>query len=240
LLTPFRNSLPPAVFGPMTQQPNTLPPNTQRGNLTKARDLLAEAGWHYRDGALRDANGTLMTIEIMDAEPGFDRILIPYAQALQILGIDAHVREIDSALFQKRLDSFEFDMTSYLYPPVTIPGVELARRFGSKAADQTASENYSGIKSPAVDALVHAAINATTLDDLEAATRALDRVLINEYYIVPQYYEPNARIGYKTTLGFPKIVPDSYQFDDWIIDYWYRKPQGVPSVSLSTPATAAH
>jgi len=240
LLAPFRNSLPPAVFGPMTQQPSTLPPNTQRGNLSKARDLLAEAGWHYRDGALRDANGTPMTIEIMDAEPGFDRILIPYTQALQILGIDAHVREIDSALFQKRLDSFQFDLTSYLYPPVTIPGVELARRFGSKAADQIASENYSGIKSPAVDALVHAAINATTLDDLEAATRALDRVLINEYYVVPQYYEPHARIGYKTTLGFPKVVPDSYQFDDWIIDYWYRKPQGVQSVSLAAPTTAAH
>lgn len=239
LLAPFRSSLPPAVFGPMTQQPNTLPPNTQRGNLRKARQLLAEAGWHYRDGALRNANGTPMTIEIIDAEPGFDRILIPYTQALQVLGIDAHVREIDSALFQKRLDSFQFDVTTYLYPPVTIPSVELERRFGSKAADQIGSENYAGVKSPAVDALVHAAINAATLDDLEAATRALDRVLINDYYIVPQYYEPHARIGYKTSLGFPKVVPDSYAFEEWIIDYWYRKPQGAQPVSLAAPATAA-
>jgi len=122
---------------------------------------------------------------------------------------------------------------------VTIPGVELQRRFTSKAADQVGSENYSGIKSPAVDALVHAAINATTLDDLEAATRALDRVLINEYYVVPQYNMPHARIGYKTTLGFPKVVPDSYQYEDWVIDYWYRKPQGVQSVALAAPAATA-
>ncbi|MGV2288228.1 extracellular solute-binding protein [Trinickia sp. YCB016] len=239
LLEPFKKSLPPEVFGPMTQQPNTLPPNSLRGNLREARELLAEAGWHYRDGALRDANGNPMTIEIMDDEPGFDRLLIPYCQALQTLGIDAHMREIDSALYQKRLDSFQYDLTTYIYPPVTIPGVELQRRFTSQAADQVGSENYPGIKSPAVDALVHAAVNATTLDDLEAATRALDRVLINEYYVVPQYNMPHARIGYKTTLGFPKVVPDSYQYEDWVIDYWYRKPLGVQSVSLAVPVAAA-
>ncbi|TKC88475.1 ABC transporter substrate-binding protein [Trinickia terrae] len=239
LLEPFRKELPPEVFGPMTQQPNTLPPNSLRGNLRKARELLAEAGWHYRDGALRDANGTPMTIEIMDDEPGFDRLLIPYTQALQTLGIDAHMREIDSALYQKRLDSFQFDMTTYIYPPVTIPGVELQRRFGSKAAGEVGSENYPGIESPAVDALVHAALSATTLDDLEAATRALDRVLINENYVVPQYYMPNARIGYKTTLGYPKTIPESYLYEDWIIQYWYRKQQGVQNVSAAAPANTA-
>jgi microcin C transport system substrate-binding protein len=240
LLEPFRKSLPPEVFGPMTQQPNTLPPNSLRGNLRKARELLAQAGWHYRDGALRDDSGTPMTIEIMDDEPGFDRLLIPYTQALQTLGIDAHMREIDSALYQKRLDNFQFDLTTYIYPPVTIPGVELERRFGSKAAGEVGSENYPGIKSPAVDALVHAAVLATNLDELQAATRALDRVLINEYYVVPQYFMPHARIGYKTTLGFPKIVPDSYQYEDWIIDYWYRLPPRVQSVSFAVPATVAH
>ncbi|MFM0688785.1 extracellular solute-binding protein [Paraburkholderia strydomiana] len=223
LLEPYRASLPPEVFGPMVKPPDTLPPNSLRGNLRVARDLLAQAGWHYRDGALRDVNGTPMKIEIIDDQPGMDRLILPYMQALANLGIEAHLREIDSALYQKRIDNFEFDMTTYIYPPVTIPGVELARRFGSAAASQVGSENYPGIRSPAVDSLIHAALAATTLDDLQAATRALDRVLINSYYLVPEYYAPGARIGYKTTLGFPEIVPASYQYEDWVIDYWFAK-----------------
>ncbi|HWX11576.1 MAG TPA: extracellular solute-binding protein [Trinickia sp.] len=232
LLEPFRASLPPEVFGPMTQQPNTLPPGSLRANLREARKLLADAGWHYRDGALRDAAGTPMRIEIIDDQPGMDRIIVPYTQALQTLGIDAHMRELDSALYQKQLDNFQFDMTTYIYGPVTIPGIELTRRFTSEAASEVGSENYPGIRSAAVDALVHAAVSATTLDDLEAATRALDRVLINEYYLVPQYYEPNARIAYRTSLGFPKVVPASYKYEDWVIDYWYRKPPASPATTV--------
>ena len=223
LLEPLRGSVPPEVFGPMLKQPDTIPPHSLRDNLKQARDLLAQAGWHYRDGALRDANGTAMTIEIMDDQPGMDRIILPYTQALAMLGIQAHLREIDSALYQKRLDNFEYDMTTQIYNPVTIPGVELTRRFGSAAASQPGSENYPGVRSKAVDALIAAALNAQSLDDLETAIHALDRVLINLYVLVPEYYLPNARIAYKSTLDHPKIVPDSYQYEDWIINYWYQK-----------------
>ncbi|NVI08977.1 extracellular solute-binding protein [Paraburkholderia youngii] len=232
LLEPFRASLPPEVFGPMVKLPNTLPPGSLRQNLRQARDLLADAGWHYRDGALRDPSGKPMTIEIIDNQPGMDRLIIPYTQALQTLGIHAYFRELDSALYQKRLDNFEYDMTTYVYPPVTIPGPELIRRFTSPAASQVGSENYMGIRSKAVDTLVHAAISADTLDDLETATRALDRVLINEYYLVPHYYPPNARIGYKSTIGFPKVTPITYQYEDWVINYWYRKPQAQTTAAV--------
>lgn len=227
LLEPYRSTLPPEVFGPMVKQPSTLPPGSLRANLRQARDLLAQAGWHYRDGALRDANGTPMTIEIIDDQPGMDRLILPYTQALATLGIHAYLHEIDSALYQKRLDNFEYDMTTYIYPPVTIPGAELTRRFGSAAASQPGSENYPGVKSKAVDALIRAALAANTLDDLETATHALDRVLINLYVLVPQYYMPNARIAYKTTLGHPAVVPASYQYEDWIVDYWYGKRPAV-------------
>ncbi|AOJ31583.1 extracellular solute-binding protein [Burkholderia metallica] len=227
LLEPYRSTLPPEVFGPMVKQPSTLPPGSLRENLRQARDLLAQAGWHYRDGALRDANGTPMTIEIIDDQPGMDRLILPYTQALATLGIHAYLHEIDSALYQKRLDNFEYDMTTYIYPPVTIPGAELTRRFGSAAASQPGSENYPGVKSKAVDALIRAALAANTLDDLETATHALDRVLINLYVLVPQYYMPNARIAYKTTLGHPAVVPASYQYEDWIVDYWYGKRPAV-------------
>ncbi|WP_431227014.1 extracellular solute-binding protein [Burkholderia contaminans] len=230
LLEPFRATLPPEVFGPMVRQPSTLPPNSLRANLKEARDLLAQAGWHYRDGALRDANGTPMTIEIIDDQPGMDRLILPYTQALAMLGIHAYLHEIDSALYLKRLDNFEYDMTTYIYLPVTIPGAELTRRFGSAAASQPGSENYPGVKSKAVDALIRAALAADTLDDLETATHALDRVLINLYALIPQYYLPNARIAYKATLGHPAIVPDSYQYEDWIIDYWYvKQPAAKPA-----------
>ncbi|HEF5870775.1 TPA: ABC transporter substrate-binding protein [Burkholderia cenocepacia] len=235
LLEPFRSTLPPEVFGPMVKQPSTLPPGSLRANLRQARDLLAQAGWHYRDGALRDANGTPMTIEIIDDQPGMDRVILPYTQALATLGIHAYLHEIDSALYQKRLDNFEYDMTTYIYSPVTIPGAELTRRFGSEAASQPGSENYPGVKSKAVDALIRAALAANTLDDLETAMHALDRVLINLYVLVPEYYVPNARIAYKTTLGHPAVVPVSYQYEDWIIDYWYaKKPAARPQ-----PAPAA-
>ncbi|KVD50858.1 peptide ABC transporter substrate-binding protein [Burkholderia sp. ABCPW 11] len=234
LLEPYRSTLPPEVFGPMSKKPSTLPPGSLRANLKQARDLLAQAGWHYRDGALRDANGTPMTIEIIDDQPGMDRLILPYTQALATLGIHAYLHEIDSALYQKRLDNFEYDMTTYIYSPVTIPGAELTRRFGSAAASQPGSENYPGVKSKAVDALIRAALAANTLEDLETATHALDRVLINLYVLVPQYYMPNARIAYKATLGHPAVVPASYQYENWIIDYWYEKkpaarPQPAPA-----------
>ena len=244
LLEPWRAKLDPAVFGPPPKQPDTDPPGSLRANLLQARALLHEAGWRYRDGALRDANGTPMTIEIMDDQPGMDRLILPYMQALGMLGIQAHMREIDSALYQKRLDNFEYDMTTFIYPPVTIPGAELTRRFGSAAASEVGSENYSGIRSKAVDSLIHSALTATNLDDLEAATRALDRVLIYSFYLVPEYYAPGARIGYKTTLGFPKTVPNSYQYEDWVIDYWYVKAPGAQAAqklqtAQSTGSTTA-
>ncbi|PYE27340.1 microcin C transport system substrate-binding protein [Paraburkholderia silvatlantica] len=238
LLEPWRASLPPEVFGPMIKQPTTLPPDSLRGNLREARDLLAQAGWHYRDGALRNAAGEPMNIEILDDQPGMDRVILPYTQALATLGISAHLREIDSALYQKRLDNFDYDMTTWLYSPVTIPGAELARRFGSAAASEVGSENYPGVRSPVVDALVKAVQAANTLDDLEAATRALDRVLMNEYYLVTEYYAPNARIAYKTSLGFPSVVPVSFGAQDWIVDYWYRKPQNAQVAQ--TAQAAAH
>ena len=232
LLDPLKGSVPPEVFGPMLKQPDTIAPNTLRGNLRVARDLLAQAGWHYRDGALRDANGTPMTIEIMDDQPGMDRLILPYMQALGMLGIQAHMREIDSALYEKRLDNFEYDMTTFIYPPVTIPGSELTRRFGSAAAAEVGSENYPGIRSKAIDSLIHSAISADNLDDLEAATRALDRVLIYSFYLVPEYYAPAARrIGYKSTLGYPAKVPTSYQYEDWVIDYWYTKAPAAQTAS---------
>ncbi len=240
LLTPFKSTLPPGVFGPMLKQPSTLPPSSLRANLRRAQALLNEAGWHYKDGALRDANGTPMRIEIIDDEPGFDRIILPFINAMQTLGIQAHMREIDSAVFQKRMNNFDFDMTTYVYNPVTIPGSEMENDFGSAAAGQPGSINYMGARSKAIDALIHAALQANTLDDLQSAVRALDRVLMNEYYQVPEYHSPMSRIGYKSRMGHPAVTPTTYQAEDWLISYWYVKGNGAPADDKSTTATPAH
>jgi microcin C transport system substrate-binding protein len=182
-----------------------------------------------------------MSIEVLDDEPGMDRLLLPYMQALNTLGIEAHLREVDSALYQQRLDNYEFDMTTGGDPPVTVPGVELLRRFGSAAASEVGSENYVGVHSKVVDALIQAALAANTLDDLEAATRALDRVLVNSYYLVPEFYAPNSRIAYKTTFAYPSTLPKSYHDVDWMIDYWYVKPHGAGTAAApSRPMLAAH
>lgn len=226
LLEPYRATLPAGVFGTRIAQPDTLPPHSLRGNLRLARDLLAQAGWQVRDGQLRDAHGTPMSIEIIDDQPGMDRVLLPIVRNMQTLGIDAHMREIDSALYQKRIDNFDFDMTTHLYPTVTIPGAELVQRFGSAAATQPGSENYPGIRSPAVDALIGAVQRARTLAELEDATRALDRVLLNSYYLVPEYTSPNARIAFKSALGYPSTLPHTYQAEDWVLDYWYWNDGG--------------
>ncbi|WP_429412534.1 extracellular solute-binding protein [Paraburkholderia sp. WSM4174] len=231
LLDPYRASLPAAVFGPMVRQADTIAPHTLRENLREARGLLAEAGWTVRDGQLRDAHGNPMSIEIIDDQPGMDRVLLAYMRNLQLLGIDAHMREIDSALYQKRIDNFDFDMTSFIYLRVTIPGSELERRFSSASASQVGSENYPGVRSPAVDALVRAVMRASTLNELETATHALDRVLINGYYLVPEYFAPDTRIAYKSALGYPSVTPVSFQGEDWIVSYWYRK---TPSAAANT------
>ncbi|CAN7625777.1 extracellular solute-binding protein [Caballeronia sp. LjRoot34] len=234
LLEPYRATLPASVFGPMLKQPDTVPPHSLRANLREAQALLNEAGWQYRDGALRNASGTPMTIEIMDDQPGMDGVVLPYIQQLQTLGVQAHLRELDSALYEKRMDAFDFDMTTYIYAPVTIPGGELTRRFGSAAASQPGSENFPGVRSKAADAMIDAALKAQTLGDLETATRALDRILINGYYMVPEYYSPNTRVGYRARMGFPRVSPLSYLAEDWLVDYWFVKAPSGATTAAST------
>jgi microcin C transport system substrate-binding protein len=237
LLEPFRKDLPAEVFGPMVQQPSTTPPDSLRDNLKLARDLLAQAGWTYRDGALRDKSGAPFTVEVIDDEPGMDRLILPYLQKLELLGIRTSFRELDSALYQKRLDNRQFDVTTQIYAPVTIPGSELLDRYGSRAAGLNGSTNYSGVSSPIVDALIQDVLKANTIAELETATHALDRVLVNMYVVVPQYYLPNARIGYKTTFGHPAVIPTTYQYEDWLVQYWYVKD---PKAGAQAPDAAQH
>ncbi|CAB3769073.1 peptide ABC transporter substrate-binding protein [Burkholderia sp. MSh2] len=225
LLEPLRAQLDPAVFGPMVTQPDTNPPGSLRANLLKARALLAQAGWTYRDGALRNAKGEPFTFEILDDAGGaMEGVVTAYRRNLAKLGIDVSFRTADFALLQKRLDAFDYDMTTIRLPGVQVPGAEQYSRYASKFADEPGSDNVIGLKSPAVDALLEALGAAQTREDLLDATHALDRVLMHGYYAVPQWYSTTHRIAYKRTLAYPQTLPLYYSAEGWVVSTWWAKP----------------
>jgi microcin C transport system substrate-binding protein len=224
LLEPLRRALPEKVFKEeVPQPPSTAAPNSLRGNLRKARALLEQAGWTYRDGALRNAKGEAFALEYLDGGSG-ERVFLPYQQALEKLGIDAIYKRADFALIQKRLDVFDFDLFTVRQRGSESPGAELLDRYGSKSADTQGSSNLIGIKDPGVDALLELVVSATTRPELIARLRALDRVLRHGHYVIPQYYGGSYRVGYRAgKFEQPKVPPDYYQPEDWVMRTWWRK-----------------
>jgi microcin C transport system substrate-binding protein len=188
VLESLRENLPEKVFTEeVPMPPSTHPPGSLRDNLRKARDLLAEAGWTYRDGALRNAKGESFTLEYLDSGGG-ERLVAPYFQALAKLGITGEYRRADFALIRKRLDVFDYDIFTVRVPGSESPGAELLDRFGSQSADTEGSSNLVGVKDPAIDALVNLAVSSRTRPELVARLRALDRVLRHHYFVIPQWY----------------------------------------------------
>jgi microcin C transport system substrate-binding protein len=225
LLEPLRAKLRPEVFGPALISPSTAPPSSLRENLRKARSLLAEAGWTYRDGALRNAKGEAFTIEFLNDQPSLIRVATPFQGALKKLGIEMRFRTVDFSLSQQRMDNFDFEMTTRRLPGSTAPGGELFELFGSKAADTPGSANIWGIRDPAVDALVGKVVSAKTRPELATAMRALDRVLSHGHYSIPQYYGNAFLIGYRPgPFVLPDTIPPYYQADVWAMSTWWASP----------------
>lgn len=225
LLEPLRAKLRPEVFGPAVISPSTAPPGSLRENLRKARALLAEAGWTYRDGALRNEKNEVFTIEFLNDQPSLIRVATQLQTALLKLGIQMSFRTVDFSLAQQRMDNFEFEMTSVRLPGTMAPGGELLEFFGSKAAAIHGSQNIWGIADPAVDALLQKVVGAGTRPELSAAMRALDRVLSHGYYSVPQYYGDAFLIGYRPRpFVLPDTIPPYYQADSWAMSTWWASP----------------
>jgi microcin C transport system substrate-binding protein len=224
VLESLRANLPEKVFAEeVPMPPSTHPPGSLRDNLRKARDLLAEAGWTYRDGALRNAKGEPFTLEYLDSGGG-ERLVAPYFQALAKLGITGEYRRADFALIRKRLDVFDYDIFTVRIPGSESPGAELLDRFGSQSADTEGSSNLIGVKDPAIDALVSLAVSSRTRPELVARLRALDRVLRHQYFVIPQWYASTFRIAYRAgKFDQPKVMPQYYQAEDWVISTWWKK-----------------
>ncbi len=224
LMQPFAQVLPPAAFGPMTQPPSTEPPASLRANLLQARALLQAAGWTVQDGVLRNAQGQAMVLEYLDSNEGGQRVVAPWQRNLEKLGITLRYRAVDFALYQQRLQKFDFDITSIAYQGSNNPGQELADLFGSAAADQEDSGNFPGVKNPAVDAFIQAIVSAPTQAQLLPACHALERTIAHEHYLIPQWYASTHRMVYNAwRLAHPSVLPPYSTGEAWVMDTWWSK-----------------
>ena len=195
LLEPLRDLVPEAVFDEPVANPVSDGSGNIRPQLRKARALLEKSGWTIIDGQL-NKDGKAFEIEFVLVQPAFERIVAPYIQNLKRLGIQANIRVIDPTQYQNRVTNYDFDAIVYSFGQSLSPGNEQRDYWSSAAADQPGGRNVIGIKDKAVDSLVESLIFATSRDQLVAATRALDRVLLANHYVVPQWYSPHERLAY--------------------------------------------
>jgi microcin C transport system substrate-binding protein len=227
LLNTLQDKLRPQVLS----QEVPLPPVTQldpasgatlRDHLRQAKALLAEAGWTYRDGALRNAKGQAFTLEFLDNSGSMGRVVTPYAKNLEKLGFQVNYKVIDFAILQKRLDVFDFEIISNRWVGSESPGTELLERFGSKSAAMEGSGNLMGVQDPAVDALLDKVLSAETRPQLTVALRALDRVLRHGHYVVPHWYGSVHRVAWRAgRFEQPAVTPRYYQPEYWITATWW-------------------
>jgi microcin C transport system substrate-binding protein len=233
LLDPYRSRLPPAVFGPAWTPPRPdTGPLAVRANLLEARALLDAAGWKIaRDGALRNAKGEPFEFEYLEDIGGGGRAVAVMQRNLEKLGIRMKLREVDYALMTKRQETFDFDITQIRTADFTLPKIEdLTDQYGSKSADEHGSGNLRGLKSPAVDFLLQRMQDAQTLEQLQNASRALDRVILQGWYQIPDLYAPTDRVSRWDRFGIPATRPRFYTIESgldvwpvWPLTTWWAK-----------------
>ncbi len=219
-LNPYFDVLPKEIFTEEYINPVTDGSGYMRMQLQEASKLLEESGWELVDGKLIHASTKEpFEFEILLRSPAFERIVFPFKDNLEKLGIIAEVRTIDSAQYQKRMETFDFDMVVQTFGQSLSPGNEQRNFWGSDAADTDGSRNVVGIKNYAVDGLIESLINASDREELITITKALDRVLLWNYYVIPQWHISSYRVLYWDFFDQPKIKPKySLGFDTWWIN----------------------
>ena len=227
LMEPWRGKIPDAAFGPADEPPRTDRPHDPavgglRENLRRAQKLLADAGWTVQNGTLRNAQGQPFVLEYLDSNEGGARVVTPWMRNLEKLGVTLRFRPVDFALYQQRLQKFDFDVTTIAYAGTANPGQEYADLFGSQAADTEDSGNLAGVKSPAVDALLDRMVSAKTKPDYLAACRALERVITHSHVFIPQWFSGTHRMAYNAwRLERPTVTPPYFRGETWAIDTWW-------------------
>jgi microcin C transport system substrate-binding protein len=208
LLETVRDKVPADLFTKPYTNPVNGSPDKVRGNLREALRLLKEAGFEIRDQQLVNVKtGEQYAVELLAEDPNFERVYLFYKPSLERLGMNVTVRTVDEAQFENRVRGWDFDIITMMWQQSLTPGNEQRGYWGSQAADQPGSENVVGIKNPAVDAMIEQVIFAKNRADLEAATHALDRVLLWNYYVVPQWTYGKVRTARWDRFGHPDLMP---------------------------------
>ncbi len=208
LLEPYRKDLPPELFTTPFAPPSTKAPGNIRANLKKAKELLAQGGWHIKDGKLtHDKTGEVFAFEFLLHSQSFERVIQGYVNNLKLLGIHATVRLVDPTQYVKTLEKYQFDMTVYPIGQTSNPGNEQRHYWHSDFTDAPGGSNLAGIKDPVVDALTALVIHATSEEELQTRVHALDRVLLWGHYGVPNYYSPRSKMAYWNNLSHPTTFP---------------------------------
>jgi microcin C transport system substrate-binding protein len=207
LLEPFRGQVPDEVFGVPFSPPVSDGSGQDRALLRKAAQLLRDAGCPIKDGKRFLPNGERFRIEFLLDEPAFQAHHAPYVKNLGVLGIDASVRLVDPVQHRARLDAFDFDAAIQRFSMSSTPGDAMRTFFSSQVADIRGSQNLSGIKNPALDALIERIVAADDRNELRTACRAFDRVFRAGRYWVPQWYSASHRIAYWDVFGHPPTIP---------------------------------
>jgi microcin C transport system substrate-binding protein len=233
ILEPYRDQLPPEVFTTVYKNPETSGSGQDmRRNLAKAKDMLAEAGWTIGKTGRLEKDGKTFKFEILIQSDAFVRWISPMIDNLKRLGIEANVRVVDTAQYQNRMDTFDFDMTVATFGQSLSPGNEQRDFWGSEKADVNGARNIIGIKNPVVDALIDKIIVAPDRETLVATTRALDRVLLSGHYLIPHWYVGYHRVAYWNKFGHP-ATPPKYALG--VLNTWWYDADKAAKLKSVTP-----
>lgn len=226
MLEPYRDALPESLFTDIFRVPTTDGSGQNRENLRKADALLNAAGWVIKDGKrINSATGEYLTVEFLMRQPSMARVAGPMRRGLERLGVDSNIRYVDDAQYQKRLDEFDFELTSlWININLFYPGNEQIQFWHSEQAGVSGSNNIAGAKHPAVDAALEALIAAKHIEELRIAGRALDRVLLWEHYVIPHWHSGTYRIAYWNKFGMPKTQP---KYDMGLFTWWVKGDETI-------------
>ena len=233
ILEKVRGQVPPEVFTKEWHNPVNMAPDDFRRHLSMAAKLLDEAGWTVQNGVRTNAAGDKLAAEFLLVQPDFERLVLAYKVELEKLGLKIDVRTVDSAQYHRRIDAFDFDIVVKGFGQSHSPGNEQREFWGSAAADKEGTLNLIGIKNPAVDSLIETLIFAHDRAELVAATRALDRVLLWNHYVVPQFYSPRDRVAYWDKFGHPARLPGYASVLASFLQVWWQDQDRAARLAIA-------
>ena len=233
ILEKYRGKVPDEVFTSVYSPPNTEEENGLRKNLRIARRLLKQEGWVIKDDVLiNKKTGEIFEFEILLRSPLFERIVLPMKRNLKKLGINVSIRTVqDDSQYIRRLEDFDYDMMVINYGSIISPGNEQKNYWGSATADQKASPNYMGVKNPVIDEIIDKLISSKSRKELVTYTKVLDRILLFNYYLIPQFHIGHYRVAYWDKISRPNVSPKY----DLGFDFWWFDPDKARNIGEVSP-----